>query len=209
MVLCRGQTVNSWNLLVGYRTNISRRERFPPWDPQSQWYQLHRRLESFRERLPRDFAFSQANVSAHLSPASSGSSTPYILLHTTLLLSDIILHRDYIPFIPLRCTKPQGPLDSPLFPPDEYQIPPQWWEQSATELFKSARDLINLLHTSREWGDQLMTPLVGFGLYTAAFVGMLSCSVQYLSAAKFHRLLQQSLSLDGPKWLLVQKARLC
>lgn len=162
--------------LVEDRTNRVRRERYPPWDPQSQWYQLHKRLENFRERLPRDLAFSQANISAHLSPTSSSSSTSYILLHTTLLLSSIVLHRDYIPFVPLRCSKPQGPLDPPVFAPDEYQVPPQWWERSATELFKSSRDLISLLQTCREWGFNLVTPLVGFGIYTAAFVGMLSSS---------------------------------
>ena len=118
------------------------REKFPPWDPQSQRYQLHKTLETFRDRLPRDLALTQANLSAHLS---AGPPTPYILLHTTLLLCGIVLHRDYIPFLPLRCTKPQGPLDPPLFPVDQYQTPPDWWEESAKDLFRSARVLINLL----------------------------------------------------------------
>jgi len=157
------------------RTDKSRRERYPPWDPQSQWYQLHKRLENFRDRLPRDLAFSQANISAHLSPAFSGSPTPYVLLHAVLLLSSIILHRDYVPFVPLKCSKPQGPLDTPTYSADEYDVPPQWWERSANELLKSARDLINLLQTCREWGGRLVTtPLVSFGLYAAALVGTLN-----------------------------------
>ena len=148
--------------------NFQSREKFPPWDPQSQWYQLHKTLETFRERLPRDLALTQANVSAHLS---AGTPTPYILLHTTLLLCGIVLHRDYIPFLPLRCAKPQGPLDPPLFPVEQYQIPSEWWEQSAKELFRSARELINLLQTCKEWNVLVVTPLVGFAVYTSAFVG--------------------------------------
>ena len=151
-----------------YMLTSESRERFPPWDPQSQRYQLHKKLETFRERLPRDLALTQANLSAHLS---AGPPTPYILLHTTLLLCGIILHRDYIPFLPLRCTKPQGPLDPPLFPTNQFQTPPDWWEQSAKELFRSARDLINLLQTCKEWNVLVVTPLVGFAVYTAAFVG--------------------------------------
>jgi hypothetical protein len=179
------------------------RERFPPWDPQSQRYQLHKMLETFRERLPRDLALTQANLSAHLS---AGPPTPYILLHTTLLLCGIVLHRDYMPFLPLRCTKPQGPLDPPLFPADKYQTPPDWWEESAKDLFRSARDLINLLQTCKEWNVLVVTPLVGFAVYTAAFVGK-DCDFPRIPIMLliFNRCLQQPFLVDGSGWLLVQE----
>ena len=85
-----------------------------------------------------------------------------------------MLHREYVPFIPLRCPKPQGPLDPPLFPSDEYQIPPGFWDESARECFKAAGDLIGLLRTCEEWQVLVETPIVGFATYTVAFVGMYS-----------------------------------
>jgi hypothetical protein len=99
--------------------------------------------------------------------------TPYTMLHCVLTLCKMMLHREYIPFAPLRCTKPQGPLDAPLFPPTQYNIPTGFWEESAKELFRSARDLMDLVQTCREWNALPETPIVGFAVYTVAFVGML------------------------------------
>jgi len=96
-------------------------------------------------------------------------------MHTVHLLCSIMLHREYVPFIPLRCSKPQGPLDSPLFPPDQYEIPPGFWDDSARECFKAARDLIDLLRTCQEYEVLVETPIVGFATYTVAFCGSSSC----------------------------------
>jgi hypothetical protein len=92
-------------------------------------------------------------------------------MHVVLLLCSIMLHREYVPFIPVRCSKPQGPLDPPLFPPQDYHIPPGFWEESARELFKSARDLVDLLRTCQEWGVLAETPIIGFAVYIVACIG--------------------------------------
>jgi len=147
---------------------MRRREKFPPWDERSSFYQLHNLVTNFQERLPRDLTLSPANISAHVT---SRTSTSYALMHTVLLLCKLVLHREYVPFIPLRCAKPQGPLDPPIFPPDRYQVPPGFWEDSARQLFRSARELIDLLRTCQEWGVMMETPLVGFAVYTVAFIG--------------------------------------
>ncbi|KAK4937798.1 hypothetical protein LTR28_009749 [Elasticomyces elasticus] len=80
--------------------------------------------------------------------------------------------REYIPFIPIRCSKPQGPLDPPLFPPSEYQIPPNFWDDSARECMLAARDLMSLVSICQEWNVLVETPIVGFALYTVAFIGV-------------------------------------
>ena len=95
-------------------------------------------------------------------------------MHTVFALCQIILHREYIPFIPLRCSKPQGPLDPPIFPPNQYQVPEGFWEDSARHLFRSARELMDLLRMAEEWGVLVETPIVGFAIYTVAFTGVLT-----------------------------------
>jgi hypothetical protein len=112
-----------------------------------------------------------ANISAHLT---SRTSTPYVLLHATVLLCNMMLHREYMPFIPLRCTKPSGPLDPPLFPEEKYVVPRDFWETSAALCCKSARDLIDLSRTCQEWGLVVETPIVGFAVYVAAYCGKLT-----------------------------------
>lgn len=148
--------------------NIVRRERYAPWEPQSQWFVLNSRVSNFINGLPRDLALSNANVQAHIA---SRTSTPYTLLHAVLLLCKVMLHREYIPFVPLRCTRPQGPLDAPLFPATETNAPYVFWEESAKELFRSARNLIDMVQTCYEWHVLPETPIVGFAIYSVALTG--------------------------------------
>ncbi|KAL1382358.1 fungal-specific transcription factor domain-containing protein [Phyllosticta capitalensis] len=145
-----------------------RREQFPPWDDRSTWSTLHKLHASFRDSLPRDMTLTMGNVSAHIT---SRTSTPFVLMHIVHLLCGIILHRDYIPFVPLRSTRPQGPLDPPTFAPEDYQTPDGFWEHSARELFKTARDVIDLLRMCQDWGVLVESPVVGFTTYSAALAG--------------------------------------
>ncbi|KAF1989429.1 hypothetical protein K402DRAFT_272454 [Aulographum hederae CBS 113979] len=166
-----------WSLSGGRR-----REKHPPWDARSGFYDLNNLVRIFKDRLPPDLTLSTTNISAHIT---SRTSTPYVLMHTTLLLCNIVLHREYIPFIPLRCSKPQGPLDPPLFSPEEYQIPPRFWEESARTLFSSCRETIDLLRTSQEWGGLMETPIIGFTLYTVAFIGVYAINFPWMDPDGF------------------------
>ena len=83
-----------------------------------------------------------------------------------------MLHREYVPFIPIRCTKPEGPLDPPLFPKDKFDVPSGFFEESARECFKSARDIMDLVRSCQEWNALVETPIVGFAMYHVAFVGV-------------------------------------
>lgn len=97
----------------------------------------------------------------------------YTVMHVVYFLSVIVLHRAYIPFLPLRCNEPVGPLDEPLLPSDQASGAPEgFWRDSARELFKAARQMIDLVATCQGRGVLVENPLVGFAIYNAAFIGV-------------------------------------
>ncbi|KXT03223.1 hypothetical protein AC578_4800 [Pseudocercospora eumusae] len=144
-------------------------EEHPPWDSRCEFYRLRRQCQEFKAALPRQHSLTPQNTQAHISLKTS---TPYTLVHTVYLLCQIMLHREYVPFIPIRCSKPEGPMDPPTFPADKYNIPPGFWEESARECFRSAREIMDLVRTCQEWSALVETPIVGFAVYTVAFVGV-------------------------------------
>jgi hypothetical protein len=81
-----------------------------------------------------------------------------------------MLHREYIPFIPLRSKKPSGPLDDPKFPEEDFDIPPGFWEESVEIMFKAAKDIISIVKTCQEEGALPESPQIGFAVWQAAFV---------------------------------------
>lgn len=85
-----------------------------------------------------------------------------LLYHVTL----IFLHREYLPFLPHRVARPQGPIDPPLLP---HTHPAHWWESSSQTLFKSAVAIVDIIHELELNDVQLRTPLMGFWVYTAVF----------------------------------------
>ncbi|KAK5107868.1 hypothetical protein LTR62_000578 [Meristemomyces frigidus] len=154
-----------------------RLETQPPWDERCQWHKLRQQCLDFKASLPRHDTLSAQNTQAHISMKTS---TSYTLVHTVYLLCKIMLHREYVPFLPIRCDRPVGPLDAPMFPADEYQVPAGFWESSAVELFKAARDTMDLLRSCQEWNALVQTPIVGFAVYTVAFVGLYSISFPWM-----------------------------
>src|ERR1700761_6678922 len=87
---------------------IPRLEHHAPWEKESKWNALYKAVGQI-EKLPRDLTLSPANISAHHSTRTLSS---FLLLHTTILLSKIILHREWIPFLGIRCNTPSGPSDT-------------------------------------------------------------------------------------------------
>jgi hypothetical protein len=151
-----------WSYAGGRRT-----ETLPPWDRQSKVYLLRQQLESFHDTLPPKLAYTTANLSAHLE---QGNATPYISMHTLYFLCLIILHREYIPYSPLICKGPEGPLDEPTFPKDKYDVPPNFWTISAEREFRAARDIIDMVRICQESSALPESPLIVFAVYQAAFV---------------------------------------
>lgn len=100
-------------------------------------------------------------------------------------LCKIVLHREYIPFIPLRCDHPIGPLDEPTFATEKYDIPKGFWEESAEEIFKAAKDIIEIVSANSKRWVSVESPQVAFAIWTAAFVGVYSLNFPHMDTAGY------------------------
>lgn len=163
---CGGRYVcpDNWNHHIADK---HRRDNLP-WQPQSQWFSLRQALEDFRAALPRQHLLNPQNTSAHIH---INTSTPYTLVHITVSLCQILLYREFIPFIPFRHGKPQGPLDG-ASRHSSTLAPQGFWESSGQECFGAARNIIDLLRTCQEWGVAVETPIVGFAIYNVSLLGV-------------------------------------
>ncbi|KAK4109619.1 hypothetical protein N656DRAFT_791766 [Canariomyces notabilis] len=152
--------ISKWSFAGGRFT-----EEHPPWMPESNFYQLREKLDEFYSELPDHFRWSDSNYYKH---ENHQASSVYVSLHMLGAVCRIMLHREYIPFIPILCTRPVGPLDEPVFP--DGQEPPGFWDASAEEIFHAAKEIVDLTEICR---DKLpMSSLVLFAVWTAAFVGI-------------------------------------
>ena len=124
--------------------------------------------------MPRPFRLTHSNTQAHLT---QGTSSTFTLIHTLYSLCLIILHREYVPFVPIRCERPEGPLDNP---PDHQDMPDGFWADSARQLFKAARDIMDLVQACQSRLMLVETPILGFGLYTVAFVGVYAMNFPHM-----------------------------
>jgi hypothetical protein len=82
---------------------------------------------------------------------------------------------------------PKGPIerDMPFMVTSAQDIGPfQFWDQSARELFRSARSLLDLLSTAAEWKVLPETPLVAFASFHVALLGLYSTHFPWMDAAE-------------------------
>jgi len=156
--------------------NVSRTEKHPPWHRESEFNQLRESLSKFNDSIPRPLKLTSANMQAHLAQRTS---SPFTLLHVLHSLCLIVLHREYVPFVPIRCEKPEGPLDDPVTP-DRNETPVDFWEESARQLFKAGRDIMDLVQACQSRGLLVETPILGFGLYNVAFVGVYAINFPHM-----------------------------
>jgi hypothetical protein len=154
-----------------------REEQHPPWDHQSEFYKLRRQLVAFHDSLPPRLTFSPTKISAHIS---RGTITLYTAIHILYSLCNIVLHREYIPYLPLRSSGPSGPLDEPTFPPDKYDVPEGFWDESAELIFKSARDIMDIVRVTSGRQVLVESSQVGFAIWSAAFIGIYSVHFPYM-----------------------------
>lgn len=105
------------------------------------------------------------------------------------------MHREYIPFLPLRINKPQGPLDPPVFPPEDPKTETEgldpgttisdWWEESAKEIFRCARGIMQIVNGLEEWNSSVETPAVGFAVYMVGVSGVYAWSFPWMDQAGY------------------------
>ncbi|KAL0764113.1 hypothetical protein CaCOL14_013440 [Colletotrichum acutatum] len=134
-------------------------ESLPPWNQESTFDQLCKRVDDFYKHLPEDFTWSSANFWGH-------NDSVYISLHMLGAPCKIILHRECIPFIAIKCSKPTGPLGE--FVSNTRTVLESFWERSAEQVFKAGREIIDLVSLCR---DRLPhSSLVMFAIWQAASV---------------------------------------
>ncbi|KAJ2978833.1 hypothetical protein NUW58_g7368 [Xylaria curta] len=162
------QLVNLWGEISKYSSRGGRVEdKYPPWHSDSDFYRLSKALENFDSALPGTFTFSRSNYFKH---ENHQASSAYVLLHMLRFVCLIMLHREYVPFVPVRCRGPEGPLDQPTFTNEE--TPAGFWLTSAEQLFKAARGIVDLMEICQRKGKLPQSTIVLFAIWTAAFVGL-------------------------------------
>lgn len=162
------QLVNIWGGISKYSSRGGRVEdKYPPWHPESDFYKLNKELETFDSSLPGTFTFSRSNYLKH---ENHQASSAFVLLHMLRFVSLIMLHREYVPFVPVRCQEPEGPLDQPTFTKEE--TPAGFWRTSAEQLFKAAKGIVGLIEICQRKDKLPQSTIVLFAIWTAAFVGL-------------------------------------
>jgi hypothetical protein len=170
--------ISKWSFAGGRFT-----EELPPWSPETNFFQLREKLEAFYRDLPDSLKWSDSNFYRH---ENHQASSVYVSLHMLGAVCRIMLHREYIPFIPISCERPVGPLDPPTF--REGDEPQGFWEASAEEIFHAAKQIVDLTEICR---DKLpMSSLVLFAVWTAAFVGIYAVHFPHMDT-KGHMLPRQ------------------
>ncbi|WEW57745.1 hypothetical protein PRK78_003212 [Emydomyces testavorans] len=163
--------IRIWGSIAKWSCSGGRRvEQCPPWHPDSQFNRLKELLVEFQEGLPRNLQYSARNTDTHIM--YKNTLAPYSLMHIIYFLSVIVLHRGYIQFLPLRAVDPQGPLDEPSFPAEKFHAPEGFWKDISREVFRASRHMIELVKTCHDRDVLMETPLVGFAIYNAAFMGV-------------------------------------
>lgn len=152
---------------------------------------LRQQLEDFQAALPSTLAFSEANLSVYIEKRNA---TTYASMHTLYSLCLIMLHREYIPFIPPRCQRRQGPLDEPTFAEEDIEIPEGFWEQSAEAIFRAARDVVDIVRTCQDSNCLPQSPQIAFAVWQASFVCLYAVHFPHMDTG--HHLLGQLLQTD-------------
>ncbi|KAH8696116.1 fungal-specific transcription factor domain-containing protein [Talaromyces proteolyticus] len=155
-----------------------RNESYGPWQSESRFSQLRTNLAEFQDSLPKKIQYSQRNNDKYTMQITPFLPS-YMVMHVVYFLSLIVLHRAYLPFLPLRCNEPVGPLDEPTFPREKYAVPEGFWRDSTRELFRAARQMLDLVMACQD-KHVLETPLVGFAIYNAAFMGVYAAHFSHL-----------------------------
>ncbi|KAI8624528.1 fungal-specific transcription factor domain-containing protein [Xylariaceae sp. FL1651] len=160
--------VDLWGDISKYSSRGGRiREEYPPWDNRTVFYKLNKHLEAFDSALPGTFTFSRSNYFKH---ENHQASSAFVLLHMLRCVCLIMLHREYVPFVPIRCREPEGPLDQPTFTKEE--TPAGFWRTSAEQMFKAARGIVDLIEICQRKEKLPQSTIVLFAIWNAAFVGL-------------------------------------
>ncbi|KAM0562410.1 hypothetical protein ACHAPJ_002100 [Fusarium lateritium] len=159
------QLIEIWGEISRYSSTGGRlRENIPPWDSRSTFRVLREKLDEFYNDLPDTFTLSRQNYYRHDNHQATNT---YVSLHMLASVCQIVLNREYLPFLPLRCRRPQGPLDRNR--PLHDQAPDRFWDESADDVFRASRNVIDLVELCKE-----KLPLSSLTIYSIWLAGFMA-----------------------------------
>jgi hypothetical protein len=82
----------------------------------------------------------------------------------------------------LRSKQPEGPLDRPTFPND--QTPKGFWLESAETLFRSSREIVDIIGLCQEKNKLPQSTIVVFAVWTATFNGLYAAHYPQMDVQK-------------------------
>jgi hypothetical protein len=127
---------------------------------------LLRQFLVINESMLGRLQLSEVNIYAHLGHATAAQ---YLSMHIARLLCEILIHWELLPFLPLRCQEPSGPLgQNDCF--RSADAPCNFWKTSARDCFGAAKAILDL-----ELSCQTLAPLssnvfTAYGLFVANFL---------------------------------------
>lgn len=155
--------------------NVRRAEYKWPWNKDSQHYKLDQKVDNLISKLPAVLKLTPTVRDVAMSPPHRRRATPYILLHSTLVMCKIALHREYLPYITHPKSFPQGPTDGPNWEALQRACEredPDFFRNSARTFFKATKNGLDLFTSSRKAGTLVESPLTAFVSHSVAFNSM-------------------------------------
>ncbi|KAI1014233.1 hypothetical protein LB504_008742 [Fusarium proliferatum] len=158
--------VEIWGEISRYSSIGGRlQDTHPPWNPGSTFYELREKMIAFGKDLPDTFTLSRQNYYRHDNHQATNT---YLSLHMLASVCHIVLNREYLPFLPLRCHGPQGP---PMVNQTVLNFgPDRFWEESAEDVFQSSRSIIDMVGLSKE--KLPLSSLSIFSIWLAGFISI-------------------------------------
>lgn len=158
------QLVDIWGDLARYSVSGGRLADQDPWSDESTFRRLRTDLNAFTSSLPPTFMLSRQNYYRH---DNHQATSMYVSLHLLASVCQIVLHREYLPCLPLRCAGPEG---MPSSAPGPSRAPEGFWRESAEIVFRAARDILELIEICREKLPQSYLSL--FATWMASLIGI-------------------------------------
>ncbi|KAF4446374.1 putative transcriptional regulatory protein PB1A11.04c [Fusarium austroafricanum] len=153
-----------WGEISRYSSMGGRlQENHPPWDIKSTFYGLQEALDAFSNELPDTFKLSRQNYYRHENHQATHT---YVSLHMLASVCQIVLNREHLPFLPLRCRRPQGPLDSSQAVLD--LAPDRFWGDTTQDVFRASSNIIDLISLCKE--KLPLSSLTTFSVWLAGFM---------------------------------------
>lgn len=119
-------------------------------------------------------------------------------MHFARLLCQLLLHWEFIPFLPVNFSGPQGPLNFVDSETQAPSAPPGFWTSSARECFTAAQTILRLSSTCKEADALPMTPFIAYAVYTSIFVDSYGRSFPWMCSHALNPL-HDATSDEGPK----------